>query len=107
LAAPSKKLRETSEDSLKMREFLINARSDTLHFGAKGIFFSTLVHIVISNSAPYNEQNYQHALHLKLRRILVAVSCCLKYGRNMENLFTRLLQVLQLLNISQFTSIPE
>jgi hypothetical protein len=106
LGAPSKKLRETSEDSLKMREFLKNARSDTLHFSPKGIFFSTLA-LVISNSAPYNEQNYQHALHLRLRLIFVSVSCCLKYGRNMQNLFTRLLQVLQLLQISHFTSIPE
>jgi hypothetical protein len=62
------------------------------------------LHIVISNSAPYNEQNYPACTPFKN---FVAVSCCLKYGRNMQNLFPRLLQVLQLLKISHFTSSPE
>jgi hypothetical protein len=107
LDAPSKKLRETSEDSLEnVRNFW--KMRETLHFWAQKEFSDqSWLHIIISNSGTLQRTKLPAYTPFKITPTFVAVSCCLKYGRNMQNLFTCLLQVLQLLQISQFTSIPE
>ncbi len=63
LDAPSKKLRETSEDSLE------NARSETLHLGAKGIFFWSISLFLIPHLT--TNKTTKHALPLRIRRILL------------------------------------